>query len=161
MPLLLLLDLCCGAPAQERSCCKVSCLTFIDLLAMPAVRAMVQPSTSRRQSYWGRLYMHSQGERGDACVCRPDFVIDSTFDLFCELCATDEQCDFPVVYASGVNGIAGGSPETLAEDLAPLFEAIVKEVRAPALPRAVLLLPKKLCAHLCCSAAQATLSQEA
>ena len=65
-------------------------------------------------------------------VCRPDFVIDSTFDLFCELCATDEQCDFPVVYASGVNGIAGGSPETLAEDLAPLFEAIVKEVRVVA-----------------------------
>ena len=61
--------------------------------------------------------------------CRPDFVIDSTFDLFCELCATDEQCDFPVVYASGVNGIAGGSPEELADDLAPLFEAIVKEVR--------------------------------
>ena len=62
---------------------------------------------------------------------RPDFVIDATFDLFCELCATDEQCDFPVVYASGVNGIAGGSPADLADDLAPLFEAIVREVRAP------------------------------
>ncbi len=55
-------------------------------------------------------------------------MIDSTFDLFCELCATDEQCDFPVVYASGVNGIAGGAPEALADDLAPLFDAIVKEV---------------------------------
>ena len=55
-------------------------------------------------------------------------MIDSTFDLFCELCATDEQCDFPVVYASGVNGIAGGDPQELADDLAPLFEAIVKEV---------------------------------
>ena len=64
-------------------------------------------------------------------MCRPDFVIDSTFDLFCELCATDEQCDFPVVYASGVQGTAGSSPETLAETLAPLFEAIVKEVRPP------------------------------
>ena len=61
---------------------------------------------------------------------RPDFVIDATFDLFCDLCATDEQCDFPVVYASGVNGIAGGSPAELADDLAPLFEAIVREVRA-------------------------------
>lgn len=56
-------------------------------------------------------------------------MIDSTFDLFCELCATDEQCDFPVVYASGVNGIAGGSPSDLSDDLAPLFEAIVREVR--------------------------------
>lgn len=70
----------------------------------------------------------AQGAHGSGLMCRPDFVIDSTFDLFCELCATDEQCDFPVVYASGVNGIAGGSPEDLAEDLAPLFEAIVKEV---------------------------------
>lgn len=60
---------------------------------------------------------------------RPDFVIDSTFDLFVDLGANDEQCDFPVVYASGANGVAGGSPEELAEDLAPLFEAIVREAR--------------------------------
>lgn len=73
--------------------------------------------------------------------CRPDFVIDSTFDLFCELCATDEQCDFPVVYASGVNGIAGGSPEELADDLAPLFEAIVKEVRTIPEPSSHVTLP--------------------
>ena len=44
-----------------------------------------------------------------------------------DLGANDEQCDFPVVYASGANGVAGGSPEELAEDLAPLFEAIVRE----------------------------------
>ena len=62
---------------------------------------------------------------------RPDYVIDSTFDLFVDLGATDEQCDFPVVYASGANGVAGGSPEELAEDLAPLFEAIVREARRP------------------------------
>ena len=63
--------------------------------------------------------------------CRPDWVIDATFDLFVELGATDEQCDFPVVYASGANGIAGSDPKDLAEDLAPLFEAIVQEVAAP------------------------------
>ena len=62
---------------------------------------------------------------------RPDFVIDSTFDLFVDLGANDEQCDFPVVYASGANGVAGGSPEELAEDLAPLFEAIVREASCP------------------------------
>ena len=56
-------------------------------------------------------------------------MIDSTFDLFVDLGANDEQCDFPVVYASGANGVAGGSPEELAEDLAPLFEAIVREAR--------------------------------
>ena len=61
--------------------------------------------------------------------CRPDFVIDTTFDLFVDLGATDEQCDFPVVYASGANGIAGDAPETLAETLEPLFECIVREAR--------------------------------
>ena len=55
-------------------------------------------------------------------------MIDTTFDLFVDLGATDEQCDFPVVYASGANGIAGDDPETLAETLEPLFECIVREV---------------------------------
>ncbi len=55
-------------------------------------------------------------------------MIDTTFDLFVDLGASDEQCDFPVVYASGANGIAGDDPETLAETLEPLFECIVREV---------------------------------
>lgn len=62
---------------------------------------------------------------------RPDFVIDATFDLFVELGASDEQCDFPVVYASGVNGVAGLSPQDLAADLQPLFEAIINEIQPP------------------------------
>ncbi len=64
--------------------------------------------------------------------CRPDYVIDTTFELFCELGASDEQCDFPAVYASGVNGTAGLLPTGLADDLEPLFEAIVKEIQPPA-----------------------------
>lgn len=67
-----------------------------------------------------------------ARLCRPDFVIDTTFELFCELGASDEQCDFPAVYASGVNGTAGMLPHSLADDLEPLFEAIVKEIQPPA-----------------------------
>ena len=63
-------------------------------------------------------------------VHRPDFVIDSTFDLMVELGAADEQCDFPVIYASGVNGTAGLEPDKLAPDLGPLFDMIVKEARA-------------------------------
>ena len=55
-------------------------------------------------------------------------MIDNTFDLFVELGATDEQCEFPVVYASGVNGIAGDDVEDMAETLEPLFEAILREV---------------------------------
>ena len=57
-------------------------------------------------------------------------MIDQTFDLFVELGANDDQCDFPVVYASGVNGVAGESPEDMSETLEPLFEAVVREVSA-------------------------------
>lgn len=67
----------------------------------------------------------------DRPAARPDYVIDSVFDLFCDLDASDEQCDFPVVYASGMSGIAGDDPSNMSEDLVPLFEAILKEVEAP------------------------------
>ena len=45
---------------------------------------------------------------------RPDYVLDKTFDLFVELGATDEQCEFPVVYASGFQGIAGPEVDEMA-----------------------------------------------
>jgi len=62
---------------------------------------------------------------------RPDWVMDQVFDLFDNLGATDEQLDFPIVYASALNGIAGNDPEAMADDMTPLFEAIVKHVHAP------------------------------
>lgn len=62
---------------------------------------------------------------------RPDWVMDQVFDLFDNLGATDEQLDFPVVYASALNGIAGNDPESMADDMTPLFEAIIKHVHAP------------------------------
>lgn len=45
-----------------------------------------------------------------------------------ELGASDEQCDFPIVYASGANGIAGGDIGNMSDTLEPLFEAIMREV---------------------------------
>jgi len=62
---------------------------------------------------------------------RPDWVMDQVFDLFDNLDATDEQLDFPVIYTSAINGIAGTDPENMAEDMQPLYEMIVKEVPAP------------------------------
>ena len=62
---------------------------------------------------------------------RPDWVINHTFDLFDKLGATEEQLDFPVVYASALNGYAmldAGEPGT---DMRPLFEAILKHVPQP------------------------------
>src|SRR5574344_2232771 len=63
---------------------------------------------------------------------RPDWVIDQVFDLFDNLGATDDQLDFPIVYASGLRGVAGPAPDELAEDMTPLFETIVDIVEPPA-----------------------------
>ncbi len=62
---------------------------------------------------------------------RPDWVMDQVFDLFDSLGATDEQLDFPVIYASAINGIAGEDPEDMAEDMTPLYQMIVDKVPAP------------------------------
>ncbi len=62
---------------------------------------------------------------------RPDWVMDQVFDLFDNLGASDEQLDFPVVYASALNGIAGLDQDNLADDMAPLFQAIIDRVPAP------------------------------
>ena len=68
----------------------------------------------------------------DKPSARPDWVIDQVFDLFDNLGGSDEQLDFPIVYASGLRGVAGPSPEELAEDMTPLFETIVDIVEPPA-----------------------------
>jgi len=62
---------------------------------------------------------------------RPDWVLDQVFELFDRLGATDEQLDFPVIYASAINGVAGAEADELAEDMTPLFQMIVDEVPVP------------------------------
>ncbi len=62
---------------------------------------------------------------------RPDWVLNQTFDLFDKLGATDEQLDFPVIYASGLNGYAGLDESVREGDLTPLFEALIEHVPAP------------------------------
>ncbi|MGB0222419.1 MAG: GTP-binding protein, partial [Luminiphilus sp.] len=62
---------------------------------------------------------------------RPDWVVDQVFDLFDTLGATEEQLDFPVIYASAINGIAGEDYDAMADDMSPLFQAIVDKVAPP------------------------------
>ncbi len=62
---------------------------------------------------------------------RPDWVVDQTFDLFDRLGATDEQLDFPIVYASALNGYAGLDTSVTGGDMTPLFETIVEKVSPP------------------------------
>jgi GTP-binding protein len=62
---------------------------------------------------------------------RPGWVLDQTFDLFDRLGASDEQLDFPVVYASALHGYAGLDPDVRSGDMTPLYEAIMKHVSPP------------------------------
>jgi len=62
---------------------------------------------------------------------RPHWVLDQTFELFDRLGATDEQLDFPVIYASALQGYAGVEADQLAEDMSPLFDAIIEHVAPP------------------------------
>ncbi|MGI9214080.1 MAG: translational GTPase TypA [Methylococcaceae bacterium] len=62
---------------------------------------------------------------------RPGWVLDQTFDLFDRLGATEEQLDFPVVYASALNGYAGLGSDVKDGDMNPLFQTIIDKVHAP------------------------------
>jgi len=62
---------------------------------------------------------------------RPDWVINNTFDLFANLGATDEQLDFPVVYASALNGFATLDMKVESDNMRPLFETILSHVEPP------------------------------
>ncbi|MFN2327834.1 MAG: translational GTPase TypA [Chromatocurvus sp.] len=63
---------------------------------------------------------------------RPDWVVDQVFDLFDALGATEEQLDFPVIYAAAIEGISGLDHADMAADMKPLFDAIIEHVPAPA-----------------------------
>ncbi|MDC9725241.1 MAG: translational GTPase TypA [Gammaproteobacteria bacterium] len=67
----------------------------------------------------------------DKPSARPSWVLDQTFDLFANLDATDEQLDFDVVYASGLNGFAGLEEDVREGDMEDLFQLIVDKVDAP------------------------------
>jgi GTP-binding protein len=71
-------------------------------------------------------------DRADA---RPDWVLDSTFDLFVSLNATDEQLDFPIVYTKALEGTATLDPSVPGEDLRPLFDTILQQVSPPRVDR--------------------------
>jgi len=62
---------------------------------------------------------------------RPDWVIDQVFELFDRLGATDEQLDFPIVYASALNGYAGLTDDVHDGDMTPIFEAIIEHCPRP------------------------------
>ena len=71
----------------------------------------------------------------DRPAARVEYVVDMVFDLFVDLGATDDQTDFRVVYASGLLGKAGNQPDALADDMGPLFDAILESIDPPKVER--------------------------
>ena len=62
---------------------------------------------------------------------RPDWVLDQVFDLFDRLGGNDDQLDFPVIYASALNGIAGLDENDMSDDMSPLMDLILEKVSPP------------------------------
>ncbi len=87
----------------------------------------------------------------DKPFVRPSEVVDEVIDLFIDLDASEEQLDFPVLYASGVQGLASNNEEDLGENLKPLLDAIVKYIPSPqgsmdgALQAQITLMLQRLC----------------
>jgi GTP-binding protein len=104
-----------------------SVLLLVDAVdgPMPQTRFVTQKAFS-----WGLkpIIVVNKIDRDGA---RPDWVVDQVFDLFVNLGATDEQLDFPVVYASAINGYAQLELDETSDSMTPLFETIVDKVAAP------------------------------
>lgn len=67
----------------------------------------------------------------DRDFARPTEVVDEVIDLFIELGASEEQIEFPVVYASAINGTASTNPEKQDENMSSLFDSIIEHIPAP------------------------------
>ena len=67
----------------------------------------------------------------DRSGARPDWVLDQVFDLFDRLGGNDQQMDFPVIYASALNGTAGDELENIKDDMSPLLDLVLEKVSPP------------------------------
>jgi GTP-binding protein len=105
-----------------------SCLLLVDAVdgPMPQTRFVTQ------KAFELGLQPIVVVNKVDRPGARPDWVIDQTFELFDSLGGTDEQLDFPIVYASALQGYAGLADDVSDGDMTPLFETIVEQVRPPA-----------------------------
>ena len=101
------------------------------LLLVDAVEGPMPQTRFVRARRWRWGSSRSWINKIDRPGARPDWVINHTFDLFDKLGATEEQMDFPVVFASALNGYAMLDAAQPGTDMKPLFEAILKHVAQP------------------------------
>jgi GTP-binding protein len=96
---------------------------------MPQTRFVLQKALSAGLS---PIVVVNKMDRPNA---RPHEVVDEVLDLFIDLGATEEQCDFPVIYTSALRGTATLDPAVSGENMQPLFDAIVQHIPAPVVDR--------------------------
>ena len=109
-------------------------LSMVDsvLLLVDAVEGpMPQTRFVTRKAFEAGLNPIVVVNKVDRPGARPHWVVDQVFDLFDRLGATEEQLDFPIIYASGLHGLAGPEPDQLARDMAPLLDLIIERVPPP------------------------------
>lgn len=92
---------------------------------LPQTRFVLRKALERKLPV---IVVVNKVDRPDA---RPAEVLDEILDLFIELGADEHQIEFPVIYASAKQGIAGRSADDLEKDLTPLFRAIIETIPAP------------------------------
>ena len=112
----------------ERVLSMVDCvLLLVDAVdgPMPQTRFVTQKAFSRGLK---PIVVINKVDREGA---RPDWVLNEVFDLFDKLGATEEQLDFPVIYASALLGRAGNDPLNLEENMNPLFQLVIDRVQPP------------------------------
>ncbi len=112
----------------ERVLSMVDCvLLLVDAVdgPMPQTRFVTQKAFSRGLK---PIVVINKVDREGA---RPDWVLNEVFDLFDKLGATEEQLDFPVIYASALFGRAGNDPLNLEENMNPLFQLVIDRVQPP------------------------------
>lgn len=104
------------------------CLLLVDAKEgpMPQTRFVLRRALEKKLKI---IVVVNKIDKSDA---RIDYVLDKTLDLFLELGADDTIADFPIVYASAKNGLAGDEPDlSVMTDISPIFDAILREVPAP------------------------------
>src|SRR5689334_6132625 len=84
-----------------------------------------------RKALEGRLPVILVVNKIDRPDARADAVVDETYELFLDLDADESQIEFPIVYCNARAGVAGPSPDELAEDLRPLFDTLIEHIPAP------------------------------